>query len=92
MEAPPSQRAQGPLAADPRSERRLASTRIKTRVMGVMTPSRTWVFKMRVIRLPGTSTTAAPTRICAVNRPRKRGACRKLDDTDRSTPTASATA
>ena len=60
--------------------------------MGVMTPSRTWVFTIRVMRLPGTSTTAAPIRICAVNRPRKRGAWRKLDETDRSTPTASATA
>jgi hypothetical protein len=49
----PSQRAQGPLAAAPRSERRLASTRIRIRVMGVITPSRTWVFRIRVIRLPG---------------------------------------
>ena len=40
----------------------------------------------------GTSTTAAPTRICAVKSPRKSGAWRKLDDTDRSTPMASATA
>ena len=64
---------QGPLAAEPSSERRLARTRIRISVIGVMTPSRTWVFRIRVIRLPGTRTTAAPTRIWTVKMPEEDG-------------------
>src|SRR6185437_16946799 len=89
---PPTHRATRPLAASPSRLRRLASTRMKMRVMGVITPSRTWVLTMRWIRLPGTSTSDAPMTIWAVNSPRNSGACRKLLDTDRSAPTASATA
>jgi hypothetical protein len=83
IEAPPSQRATGPLAAGPRRERRLASTRISTRVIGVITPSSTWVFKMRVIRLPGTSTTAAPTSDLRGEEPEKQ---RSLTEAGRHRP------
>src|SRR6266498_1697640 len=38
------------------------------------------------MRLPGNSATAAPTTIWPVNRPRNRGASRKVRETDRSTP------
>ena len=44
------------------------------------------------MRLPGTSTTAAPMTIWKVKMPRKTGAWRKLEETERSTPIASATA
>ena len=49
----PTVRASLPLAAAPSRARRLARTRTKTRVIGVTTPSSTWVLMIRVKRLPG---------------------------------------
>jgi hypothetical protein len=69
------------LAADPSSVLLLARIKTNTRVMGVTTPSNTWVFTIRRKRFPGISTTEAPMSNCAVNRPRKSGASRKLLET-----------
>ena len=85
-------RKTGPLAPSPRTDRRLARTRMKTSRTGATTPSITWVPTSKVMRLIGVSATAAPTTIWAVNSPRKSGASEKRRDTERSTPTASATA
>src|ERR1700735_3807057 len=54
MARPPTQRDTGPLLAEPSRERRLASARIMISVIGVITPSSTWVFRISEKRLPGT--------------------------------------
>jgi hypothetical protein len=65
---------------------------MKSSVIGVITPSSTCVLMISVMRLTGTSTTAAPRTIWMLNTPRNSGARRKLLDTDRSAPITSAMA